>query len=1541
MTQHNKIWLIFAILGFLVLTLTTTLYVISSQVLLHGQVSSRYLFVSVLLVGTLFSGIILLLVRQLLRYQAQRLSTEILLAHFESRNLLLESIADGVLAIDGQGNITFANPSAIAMTGYTYKELLGKKQHALLHHTQIDGIPYTWQSCPVYKALSEGKICEVREDLFWRKDGTRLYVEYVAKPIWVQGNIIGAVVTFRNISEHKQVEEALHRNPGGIIILDKDGFTRFMNPSAENLLGCKADGIIGKMFGLPVVAGEISEFEIRQTINTKVTLEIRVVQTVWGKENAYLVSLHDITERKQIEESLRRSEARYRAIVEQQTDLVCRFRPDTTLTFVNEAYCHYFAKTREEILGESFFTFMPKDAQKGFIKHFESLLANPCTTIYEQPMLTARQEIRWLQWMNHPILDGNDEVVEFQSVGRDITNRKQVEERLRQAYERFITVLDGLESFVYVIDMETHEILFANQYAQKTFNSSLVGITCWQALQVGQMDVCPFCMNNKLVDENGQPMGMYNWEHHDPISGRWFYMQDRAIRWTDDRWVRLEIATDITARKQAESALQRSEARLAEAQRIAHLGHWEWDLVAGEQRWSEEMLRILGYAPNTPNITHETFEKALHPDDYEYVLQKLEKAVHSGESYKIAFRIICPDGTIRHLQAFGKLIREIEGRPLRLIGTAQDITEMKQVEEALRASQQRYKTLAAVSPVGLFETDVEGVCVYVNDPICEILKRPMGRIIGTPWTQLLHTHDQNQILWEWRRCVEFEEKFYMECRFQQPHGKIGWVIAQVVPSLGTGNKLQGFVGTLTDITKLKHIEEQLRLAEDKYHMLVEHIPAVIYVASTFEKRKFFYISPQIEALLGFTPAEWREKPGLWNEQLHPDDYEQVLAKHFAMFSGNKTFECEYRLLTRDREILWVHDEAIIRSDSHEQPQVVQGVLMDITKRKQAEEALRESERYRRTLIEESQVGLGIFCIDGRIGEVNPAFARILGYAVEEIIDKLNCQDITPRKYTQSDKEQITILKKTGRFGPYEKEFIHKDGHLISVRLSGLTIGNKGQHLIWVNVEDITEQRRSELALREAKEAAEAANRAKSAFLANMSHELRTPLNAILGYTQIFKRDKSLLPQQQQGISIIHRGAEYLLTLINDILDLAKIEAGHMELELTNCSLNELLGYIIGLFRLRAEQKGITFYYETLSLLPKIIYADEKRLRQILINLLGNAFKFTKEGSVTLRVSYHQGKACFHVEDTGIGIPSQDLEKIFSPFHQVANQQHYGGQGTGLGLSISKRLVTMMGGEIHVESKLGQGSTFWVTVDLPEVTDVPEIVPVNKPIIIGFKEYPRKILIIDDEKEDCLILTKLLTPLGFETLEIHNGQTVVNVINEWRPAAILMDLVMPITDGFVTTYQLRQLPEFSEIVIIAVSASAYEHHRRQSLEVGCNDFISKPVNAEQLLESLGKHLKLTWIYEKQENTWNFRTLDNINLQEEYELLQGLSEEHTKTLLHFAKMGDIFAIQDYVGKLEQENRSVQSCTRRIVQLAELYRVDKLCEILENHLNNPKNG
>ncbi|MEG4572370.1 AAA family ATPase [Microcoleus sp. N3A4] len=468
-------------------------------------------------------------------------------------------------------------------------------------------------------------------------------------------------------------------------------------------------------------------------------------------------------------------------------------------------------------------------------------------------------------------------------------------------------------------------------------------------------------------------------------------------------------------------------------------------------------------------------------------------------------------------------------------------------------------------------------------------------------------------------------------------------------------------------------------------------------------------------------------------------------------------------------------------------------------------------------------------------------------------------------------------------------------------------------------------------LQKAEELAKAANSAKSEFLANMSHELRTPLNGILGYTQILKRQKNLGEQQKDGLNVINQCGEHLLTLINDILDLSKIEARKMEIHLSNFPFSEFLEGIAEICNIRAEQKGISLIYEPITKLPLAVEGDEKRLRQVLINLLGNAIKFTEQGGVAFKVGYQDAKLRFQVEDTGVGMALEQLQDIFLPFHQVG-EANLKIEGTGLGLAISRQLVQMMGGEIKVKSTLGQGSIFFFDLDLPEVSEwATNAAKANAHVIVGFKGGKRKILIADDKWQNRSMMLGMLQPLGFELMEATEGQDCLNKAQEFQPDCILMDLMMPIMSGLEATRRIRKSQGQTKLVVIATSASVFDFDKQQSVDVGCNDFIPKPIRIEELLEKLRTHLGLEWIYE--DNLEEIRKAEAEKKSLTSEIVAPPDDE-IAALFNLAMMGDLRAIGERAKKLEQLNEQWGPFATHLRQLVKGFEEQQILEFIKQY-------
>jgi signal transduction histidine kinase/CheY-like chemotaxis protein len=390
-------------------------------------------------------------------------------------------------------------------------------------------------------------------------------------------------------------------------------------------------------------------------------------------------------------------------------------------------------------------------------------------------------------------------------------------------------------------------------------------------------------------------------------------------------------------------------------------------------------------------------------------------------------------------------------------------------------------------------------------------------------------------------------------------------------------------------------------------------------------------------------------------------------------------------------------------------------------------------------------------------------------------------------------------------------------------------------------------------LRIAKEAADRANRAKSDFLSSMSHELRTPLNGILGYAQVLARAPELSPKSRDGVQVIRKSGEHLLSLLDDLLDLAKIEAGKMELISQKFEFQAFLSTVVDLCRVRADQKGIAFTHEIRGGTISAIYGDEKRLMQVLLNLLSNAIKFTERGSVALLIEVlkhgpdEKSTLRFRVEDTGPGIAAEHLSRIFDPFEQLGDHKAKSA-GTGLGLAITKKIVDQMGGTIEVESERGRGSAFTVTLALAEGSaSASADKALRWDTISGYRGERRTILVVDDNPHNRALVSDLLVPIGFEVVEAEDGAAALRLAMERRPALVLMDLVMPGMDGHEATRRLRQMPELGEVVILVSSANISEAQRQEGVRAGWNDSLHKPVQASALFEKIQRFLHVEWIH----------------------------------------------------------------------------------------------
>ncbi|MEO6993112.1 MAG: PAS domain S-box protein [Lacunisphaera sp.] len=609
---------------------------------------------------------------------------------------------------------------------------------------------------------------------------------------------------------------------------------------------------------------------------------------------------------------------------------------------------------------------------------------------------------------------------------------------------------------------------------------------------------------------------------------------------------------------------------------------------------------------------------------------------------------------------------------------------------------------------------------------------------------------------------------------------------------------------------------------------------------------------------------------------------------------------------------------------------VAGQAAAAVQRRQAEDALARAEQQYRGIFEHALEGLYQSRPDGHFERVNPALAQILGYdSPSQLITDIN--DIGRQFYADPERrnEFMQRVKSSDEVIDFESEVVRRNGAKIWISESVRVFRNpKGEPIMFEGVAiDITARREAARTLQAAKDAADTANRAKSQFLASMSHELRTPLNGILGYTQILRRDPSLSDKQSDGLSIIHQSADHLLAVINDVLDLAKIEARKLELHPAEFDLHEFVDRVQAFFQPRAREKNLLLETAFSTDLPHVVIGDAQRLRQVAFNLLGNAVKFTSRGGVVFSAEKIGEKIRFSVSDTGPGIAAEDQSRLFEPFSQIGDHKRHA-EGTGLGLNVSRGIVEQMGGRLLLESRAGWGSRFWFEVPLPtaaaETILAPTIVPRR---IAGYAGKRRRVLIADDHSANRSLLVDLLSPLGFEVVTAVDGTEVITLAKERRPDIILLDLRMPRMDGFTAARAIREFFPTDGPLIIGISASAFLPDRQECLDAGCTEFLAKPFREEQLLSVLERQLELQWHY---------IDVTPVNSNPPFPIEQQAPDPaDALALFELASKGDVIGVRTYAQKLAERDPRLGFFTQHIIDLSARFKMKAIRQAVARYL------
>jgi PAS domain S-box-containing protein len=896
---------------------------------------------------------------------------------------------------------------------------------------------------------------------------------------------------------------------------------------------------------------------------------------------------------------------------------------------------------------------------------------------------------------------------------------------------------------------------------------------------------------------------------------------------------------DVTEQKRLELQLEESEARfraLAEATPDVVVKIGAGDVI----EYVSPSIARYGHRPE--DLVGVVAGSLVHPDDRARRDEAVGELYASGDGEAPrdrSYRVRTASGSYVCMEGKSQLLRDERGGAVGFLSHLRDVTDRVEAQRALAESEARFRQLAAQAPDIIVRYDADGVIEYVSPAVRAYGYQPeevVGRrvsdfgIEGGAELGALRAMQRGEPL-----PLGQQNQFQLRTR----DGRLVWMQGNPAVLRDETGQPVGVVSVVRDITEQRQMAARLAESEARYRALAERASDI--TVQTDAAGVVQYISPTCIDLLGYQPEELIGRSAL--DYIHPEQHDLTRERMRSLYGRARRPEDdrrEYRGVRKDGGEVWL--EAVSSALLDEGGEVIGAVsrLRDITAQRAAAEALARSERKLRALFELAPVGIALNDINGRYLEFNEAFRKICGYDEDEL-RTLDYWALTPAEYAEEEQRQLEALRATGRYGPYEKHYIRKDGSRIPLRLNGIQIETlDGEPLIWSIVEDITDQQRAEAVLIEARAAAEAAAVAKSEFLANMSHEIRTPLTGVVGFAGLLEAMDELPLVARRYAQRISTSAETLLAVVNDVLDFSKLEARQMELDPHAFDPAELAETVSDLVRDRAARKGIELVLRHDGPPSPRLVADSARLRQVLLNFLTNAVKFTERGAITVATRYvaGAGRLRMSVTDTGVGVPPERAGKLFQRFSQVDASSTRRHGGTGLGLAISKSLIEMMGGAIGFESRVGVGSTFWFEIPAraADAADEPGAAPPASDVAVG----RMAILVVDDVAVNRELISAMLSPFDLLLAEAASGAEAVKAAMARRFDLILMDLQMPGMDGMAATRAIRANSDLNRATpILAISANVLPDQVAEARQAGMNDHIAKPIDPADLIGKIAR------------------------------------------------------------------------------------------------------